>query len=97
LNNPLLIHYVDATTGKLTQTTLTFGNEITIPTYIHSQIFFSAIPKIFNSSYTDVAGQTVTVVITQQNAIGNFFILFGQVLVTFNSQNNYLKNINRDN
>lgn len=38
-----------------------------------------------------------TLNITQQNAIGNFFILFGQVLVTFNSQNNYLKNINRDN
>ena len=38
-----------------------------------------------------------TLNITQQNAIGNFFILFGQVLVTFNSQNNYLNNNNRDN
>ena len=30
----------------------------------------------------------------QQNSVGNFIILFGQVLLTFNAQNNYLVNIN---
>ncbi len=35
--------------------------------------------------------------INQQNAIGNFFILFGQVMLTFNAQSNYLVNLNASN
>lgn len=35
--------------------------------------------------------------INQQNAIGNFLILFGQVMLTFNAQSNYLVNLNASN
>ena len=34
-----------------------------------------------------------TLTINQQNSVGNFFILFGQVLLTFNAHGNYLVNL----
>ncbi len=35
--------------------------------------------------------------VNQQNSVGNFLILFGQVLLTFNAQSNYIVNLKPSN
>lgn len=69
LNNPLLIYYIDSTTGKLTQANLFFNNRIVISTYVHSPIFLSAIPIVFKSYNTTVADETITTPIDQETTI----------------------------